>query len=142
VAAKADPHRFDDLFQEFGPIVLRRFFGGEGIYAGSVMIGTIFNDVIYFKTDDKTIRAFRKEGTAPFTFRKRGTEIVETTWYALPDRLYDDPEELAHWARDALKVASASPEAVRKARKAAEAKLPRRERQRRQHRRAAARAPR
>jgi hypothetical protein len=37
-----DPHRFDDLFEPFGPVRLRRFFGGEGIYAGDVMIGMIF----------------------------------------------------------------------------------------------------
>ena len=135
-----DPHRFDDLFSEFGPIALRRFFGGEGIYAGSVMIGMVFGDTVYFKTDDKTIKAFRKEGSLPFTFKKRGTEIIETTWFSLPDRLYDDPEELAHWARDALKVASASPQAVRKARRIAEARLPRSERHRRQRGRAAARA--
>lgn len=135
-----DPHRFDDLFSEFGPIALRRFFGGEGIYAGSVMIGMVFGDTVYFKTDDKTIKAFRKEGSLPFTFKKRGTEIVETTWFSLPDRLYDDPEELAHWARDALTVASASPQAVRKARLTAEARLPRSERHRRQRGRVAARA--
>ena len=140
MSAAKDPHRFDDLFSEFGPIALRRFFGGEGIYAGSVMIGMVFGDTVYFKTDDKTIKAFRKEGSLPFTFKKRGTEIIETTWFSLPDRLYDDPEELAHWARDALTVASASPQAVRKARLIAEARLPRSERHRRQRGRAAARA--
>ena len=141
VAAKADPHGFDDLFNEFGPITLRRFFGGEGIYSGSVMIGMVFRDIIYFKTDDETIKAFRKEGSAPFTFKKRGTEIIETTWFSLPDRLYDDLEELAYWARDALKVANASPQAVKKARKAADAKLSRRERHTRQRKRALMRAP-
>ncbi len=141
MAAKPDPRRFDDLFYEFGAISLRRFFGGEGIYAGSVMIGMVFGDTVYFKTDDETIKAFRKEGSKPFTFKKRGTEIIETTWFSLPDRLYDDPEELAHWARDALKVASASPQAVTSARKAAAAKLSRRERQTRQRKRAAARTP-
>ena len=141
MAAKSDPHRFDDLFYEFGPISLRRFFGGEGVYAGDIMIGMVFGDTVYFKTDDETIKAFRKEGSKPFTFKKRGTEIIETTWFSLPDRLYDDPEELAHWARDALKVARASPQAVKKARKTAEAKLPRAERLKRQRRRAAARTP-
>jgi DNA transformation protein len=141
VAAKADPHRFDDLFVAFGPIFLRRFFGGEGIYAGNAMIGMVFGDLIYFKTDDETIKAFRKEGSVPFTFKKRGTEIIETTWFSLPDRLYDDPEELAYWARDALRVANASPEAARKARKAADAKLSRRERQGRQRKRAKMRTP-
>jgi DNA transformation protein len=98
--------RFDDLFAEFGPIRLRRFFGGEGIVADDVMIGMVFDDVIYFKTDDETRRSFVAEKTKPFSFLKRSTgETIVTTWFALPDRLYDDPEELAQWARAALAVA-------------------------------------
>ncbi len=110
MTTKPDPHRFDDLFAEFGPIRLRRFFGGEGIYAGAVMIGMVFNDIVYFKTDDETRRAFAAEKTKPFSFHKGG-ELVVTSWFALPDRLYDDPDELARWARDALAVAQASPAA-------------------------------
>jgi DNA transformation protein len=102
----SDPRRFDDLFCEFGPIRLRRFFGGEGIYAGDVMIGMVFADVIYFKTDEETRAAFLAEKTKPFSFLKRSTgETVVTTWFALPDRLYDEPDELADWARAALRVA-------------------------------------
>jgi DNA transformation protein len=113
-----DPHRFDDLFCEFGPIRLRRFFGGEGIYAGDTMIGMVFNgDTIYFKTDAETRKAFDAERCKPFTFTK-GKELIVTTWLSLPDRLYDDPGELAQWARGALKVAQASPTAKKKARKA------------------------
>jgi len=104
----ADPHRYDDLFVEFGPIRLKRFFGGEGIYAGAVMIGMVFNaDTIYFKTDAESRKAFDAENCKPFTFHK-GQELIVTTWLAIPDRLYDDPEELAHWARAALAVAQAA----------------------------------
>ena len=109
--------RFDDLFVEFGPIKLKRFFGGEGIYAGDVMIGMVFDDVIYFKTDEETRKAFAAEKTKPFSFMKGGERVV-TTWFALPDRLYDDPEELAVWARAALKAAAASPSARKKAKRA------------------------
>ncbi|HWD28475.1 MAG TPA: TfoX/Sxy family protein [Rhizomicrobium sp.] len=117
----SDPHRFDDLFADFGPIRLRRFFGGEGIYAGDVMIGMVFNaDTIYFKTDPDTRKAFDAEGSKPFTFQKGG-ETVVTTWLSLPDRLYDETEELARWARAALAVAQAAPTAKKKARKAASA---------------------
>jgi DNA transformation protein len=112
----ADRHRFDDLFAEFGPIALRRFFGGEGIYAGDIMIGMVFSDKIYFKTDDGTRAAFVAEKAMPFTFQKGG-ETVVTGWYALPDRLYDDPEDLARWARAALDVAAASPAVKKKAAK-------------------------
>jgi DNA transformation protein len=114
-----DPHRFDDLFAEFGPIYLRRFFGGEGIVTDDVMIGMVFSDVIYFKTDEETRKAFVAEESKAFTFFKRKSgETVVTTWFALPDRLYDDPDELAQWARKALAVASASP-TVKKKRKRA-----------------------
>jgi len=123
VAPQLDPHRFDDLFAEFGPIALRRFFGGEGIYAGATMIGSVFRDVIYFKTDAESRKAFDSEKCKPFTFMK-GKELITTTWLAIPDRLYDDPEELAHWARAALAVAQASPTAKKKARKAAKIERP------------------
>jgi DNA transformation protein len=125
----ADPHRFDDLFQEFGPIVLRRFFGGEGIYAGEIMIGAIFDDILYFTTDVETRKAFLAESCKPFTFVKRSTgETVETHWYAMPERLYDEPEELAAWARTALAVASNSATTKKKLAKRASASAPARSR--------------
>ena len=126
-APKQDPHRFDDLFSEFGPIKLRRFFGGEGIYADDVMIGMIFDDIVNFKTDEETRRDFVAAKSKPFSFTK-GKELVVTTWFALPDRLYDDPEELALWARAAQRVASAAPTAKKKARKAVSPARPRKKR--------------
>ena len=117
-APKSDPHRFDDLFQEFGPITLRRFFGGEGICSGQIMIGMVFGDTIDFKTDENSREAFLAEKTKPFTFVKRSTsETVITGWYALPDRLYDDPEELAQWAKAAYQVAMSSPTVTKKRQK-------------------------
>jgi DNA transformation protein len=114
----ADPHRFDDLFSEFGPIKLRRFFGGEGIVADDVMIGMVFDDIIYFHTNEKTRAAFVAEGCKPFTFLKRSkNEMIATHWYALPERLYDDPEELAAWAGIALEAMRNS-ETEKKKRKA------------------------
>lgn len=114
MAANSDAHRFDDLFAEFGPIRLKRFFGGEGIAVDDLMIGFIFSDIIYFKTDGETLAAFRGEKCKPFTFRKHSTgETIETSWFSLPERLYDDPEELAVWARKALAVARAAPEKKR-----------------------------
>ena len=115
----SDPHRFDDLFAEFGPIALRRFFGGDGIWSGDLMFGMVFDDRIYFKTDEASRKLFLAEKCKPFSFKKHSTgETIVTTWFALPDRLYDDPDELAQWARAALDVAKASPTATKKARKA------------------------
>src|SRR5262249_35683559 len=102
-------HRFEDLFAEFGPVAVRRFFGGEGLYAGDVMFGMVFDDVVYLTTDAETRKAVVAENCAPFTFEKRSTgETVVTHWHAIPERLYDDPGELAVWARAALAVATRS----------------------------------
>jgi DNA transformation protein len=117
---RRDPHRFDDLFAEFGPIALRRFFGGEGMYAGEIMIGMIFDDRIYFKTDEASRKAFLAEKCKPFSFKKHLTgETIVTTWFALPDRLYDEPEELAQWARVALEIAMRGETAKKRVRKRA-----------------------
>jgi DNA transformation protein len=120
----ADRHRFDDLFSSFGPIVLRRFFGGEGICVGERMIGMVFEDRIYFKTDAQTRPAFLTEKCKPFTFEKKGETIV-TGWFTLPERLYDDPDELAAWARAALEVVRRSPTEQKRQKKRALASTPR-----------------
>ncbi len=112
--AKADARRFDDLFESFGTIRLRAMFGGEGIYRDDVMFGLVFDERVYLKVDDTTRQAFIAEGCKPFVFSMKGDEKVTTKYYALPERLYDDPEELAEWARGALKAAMAKPQKAKR----------------------------
>ncbi|HVZ27245.1 MAG TPA: TfoX/Sxy family protein [Rhizomicrobium sp.] len=106
--AAPDPRRFDDLFGDFGTVALRRLFSGEGIYADGRIIGVVIEDRIYLKTDEATRPAFTAERCRRFYFRKDGKRIA-SSYYAIPERLYDDPAELAQWARQALHVACAAP---------------------------------
>jgi DNA transformation protein and related proteins len=106
MAAKPDPNRFDDLFAPFGRIELRRMFGGEGIFVGQAMLGLIFDERIYLKTSEETRPAFIAEGAAPFRYTLKSDGAHRSLhYYELPDRLYDDPDELAGWARAALAAA-------------------------------------
>lgn len=104
MAAKADPHRFDDLFASFGPIALRRMFGGEGVFVKGQIIGLVMEDRIFLKTGDATRPAYVTERCKPFGFKKGGKRI-ETSYFSIPERLYDDPEEFADWARKAHGIA-------------------------------------
>ena len=113
---KRDAHRFDDLFHHFGRISVRRMFGGEGIYGNGPMFGIIVDDRIYFKTDDTTRGAYVAEQCEPFTYMKEGKRM-SMSYFAIPERLYDAPEELADWARQAHGVALAKPKAKPKAKK-------------------------
>jgi DNA transformation protein and related proteins len=99
-----DPRRYDDLFQSFGRIAVKRMFGGEGIFAGPVMIGLVMDEQIYLRTDEQSRPRYLAEKSRPFTFAKGGKTIT-TAYYSLPDRLLDDPEELAGWAKAAHRIA-------------------------------------
>jgi DNA transformation protein and related proteins len=96
-----DAEAIIELFQEFGPVSVRRMFGGAGIFVDGRMIGLVSRDVIYLKADAETIPAFEQEGLAPFSYATRDGERKLTSYWRIPDRLYDDTEELARWARTA-----------------------------------------
>lgn len=105
---KRDAHRFDDLFQEFGRIDVRRMFGGEGIFAGDLMIGIVVDDQIYLKVGDGNRADFEAEGARPFTYmRGKERNATSLSYYTVPDRLLDDIEEFAVWARKAHETALA-----------------------------------
>ncbi|HEX4407958.1 MAG TPA: TfoX/Sxy family protein [Xanthobacteraceae bacterium] len=98
-----------DLFAPFGPVTVRRMFSGAGIFADGLMIGLVIRGVIYLKADETNIADFEREGCAPFTYA-RGKNKARPTQHALPywrlpERLYDDPDELAEWARRSLVIA-------------------------------------
>jgi DNA transformation protein len=76
-------------------------FGGAGVFVDGRMIGLVSRDVVYLKADAETIPAFEQEGLAPFSYATKNGEHQLTSYWRMPDRLYDDPEELARWAKAA-----------------------------------------
>lgn len=94
-----------DLFSEFGPVVLRRMFSGYGIAADGVNFAMSLRGGIIFRVDEVTIPRYEAEGAKPFQYDTRNKTIVVTSYRHLPERLYDDPEELALWAREAVGAA-------------------------------------
>ncbi len=106
MAGVDDPDHIVELFSAFGPVVVRRMFGGAGIFANGRMLGLVDDGVIYLKADEATIPAFECEGLGPFTYATKGGTRSLTSYWRMPERLYDDPEELGRWAREAYAVAA------------------------------------
>ena len=100
-----DAEAIGELFQEFGPVSVRRMFGGAGIFADGLMIGLVSDGVIFLKADSETIPSFEREGQRPFTYPTKNGVHTLTSYWRMPDRLYDDADELARWARAAHGVA-------------------------------------
>jgi DNA transformation protein and related proteins len=94
-----------ELFALFGPVTVRRMFGGAGLFADGVMFGLVARDIIYLKADAHTVPDFEREGLTPFSYAAKGEKRISLSYWRLPDRLYDDPDELAHWARQAVLAA-------------------------------------
>src|ERR1051325_10608818 len=95
-----------ELFSAFGPVDVRRMFSGFGLYADDVCFGIFLRGEFYLKVDDSTIPRFMAEGSEPFTYSTRKKTVTVNSWWRMPARLYDEPEELADWAREAVSVAA------------------------------------
>ncbi|MCE9524000.1 MAG: TfoX/Sxy family protein [Alphaproteobacteria bacterium] len=97
-----------DLFATFGETKTKLMFGDAGIYFKDRMFGLIVDERIYLKANDETRAAFDAEGSKPFTFETKNGERMAMSYFELPSRLLDDPDELATWARRAYEVAIAA----------------------------------
>ena len=100
-----DPEFIRELFAPFGPVTVRRMFRSAGIFHQGLMIGLVSDGTIFLKADDASIPDFEREGSRPFTYTRGTRGPVALPYWRLPERLYDDPEELAAWAARALTIA-------------------------------------
>lgn len=94
-----------DLFSEFGSISVRRMFSGYGIVADGVNFAMSLRAGLIFRVDDLTVGRYEAEGLKPFQYQTRNKTVTVKSYRHLPERLYDDPEELAVWAREAVGAA-------------------------------------
>jgi DNA transformation protein and related proteins len=108
-----------DLFADFGPVTIRPMFSGFGISADGINFALALRAGLYFRADEATISQFEAEGSKPFQYQTRARTVTVNSYWQLPARLFDDPEELTDWARAAL--AAAQRAAIRKRPKARKA---------------------
>jgi DNA transformation protein len=109
-----------DLFADFGPVTVRRLFSGFGISADGTNFALALRGGLYLRADEQTIARFEAEGSKPFQYQTKAKTVTVASYWQLPERLYDDPEELSGWAKAALAAAERAALAKRsKARKPA-----------------------
>lgn len=88
-----------------GRVTMRRMFGKAGVFCDGVMFGMVTEDTLYLRVDDHN-RAIFKEAEAfpPLNYSKKGSTIDLSFW-RVPERLIDEPDELVAWAGAALAAA-------------------------------------
>src|SRR5712692_912507 len=80
-------------------------FSGFGISAAGKNSRLSLRACLSFRADDQTIPQFEAEGSKPFQYQTRAKTVTVSSYWQLPARLFDDPEELSGWARAALAAA-------------------------------------
>src|SRR3982075_1930729 len=94
-----------DLFSDFGPVTIRPMFSGFGISVDGINFALALRAGLYFRADEETIPQFEAEGSNPFQYQTRAKTVTVNSYWQLPARLFDDPEDLTDWARAALAAA-------------------------------------
>lgn len=93
-----------DSLAPLGSIRMKRMFGGAGFYCDGIFFALIAYDRLYFKADEATSQRYANEGEGPFVYDGK-TKPVTMSYWRVPERLFDDPDELLEWARQAVGVA-------------------------------------
>jgi len=98
-----------ELFASFGPVIVKRMFSGFGLYAEDVCFAVFLRGELFFKAEPSTVPRFEAEGSKPFSYSqpKSGKVVIVNSFWRLPERLYDDADELAEWTRMAVRTAHA-----------------------------------
>jgi DNA transformation protein len=95
-----------DLFASFRPVTVRKMFGGAGIYAEGVMFALLSSGgTLYLKVDTQNESDFILEELPAFAPIMKSGKHAVMPYRQMPERLYDDPDELAVWAQRALQAA-------------------------------------
>lgn len=90
-----------ELFAGFGPVAIRRMFSGYGVSADAVNFALVLRGAIYLRADENSIPRFEAEGCGPFSYEMKGKVRTIGSYWRLPERLYDEPDEVTEWARTA-----------------------------------------
>jgi len=93
------------LFAPFGAIRVRRMFGAAGVYCDDSFFAVLDDGVIYLKADAETRSDFEARGLLPFTFEGKDGAPVSMAYYAAPEEIFDDDDELRAWTLRALEAA-------------------------------------
>lgn len=94
----------EDVLRRFGPIEIRRMFGGHGVFRDGLMFGLIYRDALYLKADAGNVAHFKKRALAQFEYLRKG-RTARLSYYLAPDEALEGGTEAALWAQRSYEAA-------------------------------------
>ena len=100
-----DEDTIRDLLSGFGPVTIRRMFGGKGVYRDGVIFALEVDDELMLKADKISAPDFEAAGCRQWHYAGRANgKPVAMPYWSVPEAALDDPEEMAAWARKAYEA--------------------------------------
>lgn len=93
-----------ELLSTVGRILVRRMFGGYGLFCEGTMFALIADDVLYLKADEGNRSEFERAGATPLVYEAKGRRTV-MSYLSAPDQALESRELAAPWARSAYAAA-------------------------------------
>lgn len=87
-----------ELFELFGPVSVRKMFGGYGVFRDGLMFALVVDDSLYLKADAENTGCFQRLNLGRFEYIRSG-KIARLSYYQAPPEIMEDRELAAVWAR-------------------------------------------
>lgn len=87
-----------EVFERFGSVVVRRMFGGHGVFHDGRMFALLAGNRLYLKTDAHNVASFTARQLPAFAYLRQG-EPARMNYHEAPAEVFDDRDEAARWAR-------------------------------------------
>ena len=94
-----------DLFASLGPVVIKRLFGGKGIYCNGLIIAIEYDGEILLKADATSAPLFAEAGCTQWAYAGNRPKPVAMPYWSIPGDALDDPDVMVLWARRAYEAA-------------------------------------
>lgn len=95
-----------EQLEPLGPLTSGRFFGGHAFKRDGVQFAMVMGNTLYLRVDDDTRPAFQEAGSEAFSYTTKKRRVMVESYYAAPETLLDDGDDLVSWARLASEVAA------------------------------------
>ncbi len=95
-----------EQLEPLGPLASGRFFGGHAFKRDGVQFAMVMGNTLYLRVDDVTRPAFQAVGSEAFSYTTKKRRVMVESYYAAPETLLDDRDDLVTWARLAFEVAA------------------------------------
>ena len=94
-----------EQLQGFGPVSVRRMFGGAGIFRDGMMFALVADETLYLKADAVSQGEFEALDLPPFTYGAKGGKRTVMAYWRAPEACLEDRDEMTEWARRAFGAA-------------------------------------